>query len=562
MKFSEIPYERPEEEAVLSELEQLAEAFRQSTDIQTQRSLIETLQKKTSHWQTMATVASIRNTVDTRDAFYEQEQEFWDRLQPVMEDKMTDLQRAILRSPFRKELEETFGPVWFLNMELQEKASSPELIPLRQEENALCTQYQKLYAGAQIPVAGQTATVPQMPLYKQAADRSLRKEAFTAEGNFFDAHREEFDHIFDELVKNRTQQARKLGFSNYVELGYLLNRRNCYGPKEVANFRRQVAEDLVPLVVEIKKAQAKRIGVSDFKFYDDLYLFADGNAKPQGTPEDILAAGRRMYTEMSPETKAFIQMMFDRELFDVLSKEGKAPGGYCTFLGDYGCPFIFSNFNTTSDDVDVLTHEAGHAFAFYEASKDMVLSDLLIPTMDAAEVQSMSMEFLTAPWHSLFFGEQTKKYELSHAEDALTFIPYGCQVDHFQQIVYENPDMTPEERNREWLRLDRIYRPYIDYDNLPFYARGAGWQWKMHIYTSPFYYIDYCMAQTIALQIWEKSMDNWQEAWQTYLRFIRQGGKKTFVGLVQEAGLKSPLEDGSLKQVCRRATDWLSHQIP
>ena len=450
----------------------------------------------------------------------------------------------------------------FRNFEMEKKGFSPELIPLIQEENAIAAEYQKLYASAQIPFMGKTCTIAQLGPYKENPDRDIRKAAYKAEGGFFDEHREEFDSLFDRLVKNRTEQAHKLGFKNYVELGYIRRTRNCYGPEEVANFRRQVLEDLVPVVNQIKKSQAGRIGIEELKFYDDLFTFRDGNAVPQGTPDELLAAAKKMYTEMSPETAEFIQLMFENDLFDVLAKDGKAPGGYCTSLADYHAPFIFSNFNGTSGDVDVLTHEAGHAFAFFVADKEIELSQNRHPTMEGCETHSMSMEFLTSPWHELFFKHQTAKYELSHAEDAITFIPYGTMVDYFQELVYSKPEMTPEERNQVWAELEKQFRPYVDFDNLPFYGRGAGWQRQLHIYLYPFYYIDYCMAQTIALQFWVESLKDRKLAWEKYLAFVKKGGTLSFVDLVKSAGLRSPLESGALKEIATAIGQWFSeHQI-
>ena len=337
-------------------------------------------------------------------------------------------------------------------------------------------QYQKLCASAKIEFDGKVCNLSQLGPYQQSPDRAVRKAAAQAYGKFFDDHQQELDELFDKLVKNRTEQAHTLGLSNYVEMAYLLQTRNCYGPKEVANFRRQVVEEIVPVNNEIKARQAKRIGVEGMQVYDNTYFFPDGNPLPHGTPDELMQAGKQMYTEMSPETAEFIRVMFDHDLFDVLSKEGKAMGGYCTSLPLYHVPFIFANWNGTAGDVDVLTHEAGHAFADFMADKCIPHLDLRDPTMEVCESHSMSMEFLTAPWHHLFFREDTDKYELFHAESAMTFIPYGCQVDHFQESVYLHPEWTPAERNDEWNRLEKLYRPHLDNREVNFYNRGAGWQ--------------------------------------------------------------------------------------
>ena len=556
MKFSEMPYRRVEK-AVLDQISRLTERLTCASSAEEAEKIFMESEAISTEVQTMMNLCYIRSTIDTTDEFYAAEQEYNDELTPLLTEKSQEFSKALCASPFRRELEEKWGTLLFTNAELSMKGFAPELVPLLQEENALTSQYQKLYASAKINFDGKVLTVAQLAPYKQSADRAVRKAAYEAEGSFFDANREQFDEIYDKLVKNRTAQAKKLGYENYLELGYIRLNRNCYGPADVARFRRQVVESMVPVVAEIKKAQAKRIGIADMKFYDDNFFYPDGNATPQGTPEELLAAGEKMYTEMSPETAEFAKLLFGNELFDVLAKPGKAPGGYCTSLPAYKAPFIFSNFNGTAGDVDVLTHEAGHAFADYVAARTIPILDLRSPTMEGCETHSMSMEFFTAPWHRLFFKEQTEKYEVSHAEDALIFIPYGSMVDHFQELMYTHPEMTPEERNETWLKLERQYRPYLDFEDLPFYSRGAGWQRQLHIYQYPFYYVDYCLAQSMALQFWMESVKDWKAAWKKYLKFVGLGGTRTFVDLIRESGLLSPLDDGSIAKIVEPVSKWL-----
>ena len=556
MKFSEMPYRRVEK-AVLDQISRLTERLTCASSAEEAEKIFMESEAISTEVQTMMNLCYIRSTIDTTDEFYAAEQEYNDELTPLLTEKSQEFSKALCASPFRRELEKKWGTLLFTNAELSMKGFAPELVPLLQEENALTSQYQKLYASAKIDFDGKVLTVAQLTPYKQSADRAVRKAAYEAEGSFFDANREQFDEIYDKLVKNRTAQAKKLGYENYLELGYIRLNRNCYGPADVAQFRRQVVESMVPVVAEIKKAQAKRIGIADMKFYDDNFFYPDGNATPQGTPEELLAAGEKMYTEMSPETAEFAKLLFGNELFDVLAKPGKAPGGYCTSLPAYKAPFIFSNFNGTAGDVDVLTHEAGHAFADYVAARTIPILDLRSPTMEGCETHSMSMEFFTAPWHRLFFKEQTEKYEVSHAEDALIFIPYGSMVDHFQELMYTHPEMTPEERNETWLKLERQYRPYLDFEDLPFYSRGAGWQRQLHIYQYPFYYVDYCLAQSMALQFWMESVKDWNAAWKKYLKFVGMGGTRTFVDLIRESGLLSPLDDGSIAKIVEPVSKWL-----
>ncbi len=560
MKFSEMPYKRPDIEAVKAKLTEIAARITNAKTVQEQIDAYEESVCINTEVGTLGSIAYVRNTINTKDEFYDKEREFFDEVGPECEEAAHKVGEAMLFSKFRPELEAHYGSLLFKNMEISNRSFAPELVPLMQEASKLEARYQKLYAGLTVTFDGQEMPLPMLGKYKESPDRALRRAAYEAEGKAFDAHREELDEIFDKLVKNRNAQGRLLGYDNYIQLGYDRLGRNCYGAAELKSFREQIARDLVPIIAKVKAAQQKRIGVEQLCIFDDRFRFSDGNAKPEGTAEEILAAGKAMYQALSPETKTFIEEMFDGDLFDVLSREGKAPGGYCTMFPAYKLPFIFSNFNGTSDDVDVLTHEAGHAFAFYRGLHNPdIHPEMLQPTIEACECHSMSMEFLTQDFHQNFFGKNTAKYELAHCEESLDFIPYGCMIDEFQHLMYENESLTPDGRHAAWERLEKKYRPWLSMDNLPFYGRYAHWQWKLHVYLHPLYYIDYCMAQTIAFQLWTLSMKDRKAAWEKYLAFVDAGGTKTFDELCHDAGLKVPYEDGVIREIGSGIREWLEN---
>ena len=559
MKFSQMPYTRPDLEQLKALVQQTVSGLDSAASAAEQAELYRTYEKAEKNVETMTTLVFIRHYIDTRDEFYIQEQDWMDETAPQFEELRQQVNRALLRSPYRKELGSLLGEMLFTNLEIAVRSFRPELMPLMAEENKLVSDYQKLYASAMVEFDGRTMPLPMLGPYKQSTDRAVRRAAYETEGRFFDGHREELDAIYDRLVQNRTAQGRLMGYDNFIPLAYDRLNRNCYGPAKVAAFRRQVVQDLVPVVCRMKEQQRQRLGVQQLCLYDDSMNFADGNAAPVGTADDILAAGLQMYHSLSPETAEFIDFLYENELLDVLSKPGKGPGGFCSGLPDYQSPFIFANFNGTSADVDVLTHEAGHAFADYRAARNGYIRALQNPTIEACECHSMSMEFLTQDFHGLFFGENTRKYEISHCEDSLSFIPYGCMVDEFQHSVYENPDMSPAQRNALWTDLEKKYRPWLDFEKLPFYSRGAGWQRQLHIYLMPFYYIDYCMAQSVSLQFWVASMADREDAWKKYLAFTDQGGSRSFEELVLSVGLEVPYGDGCMKKIGLALEQWLAN---
>ena len=558
MKFSEMKYERPDLGAVKEELRGLTEQLKAAKDYAQAREVFLKHDAATIRVETQATLASVRHTIDTRDEFYDTEETFWNAASPELEEYEDAWKGALLESPFRKDFEAEFGDLMFVNAEIARKAFSPEIIPESQQENDLSQAYSKLIASAQIPFEGGVYTISQLSPFKNDPDDARRLAAWKAEGAWYKEHQAELDDIYDKMVHLRDTMGKKLGYGGYTTLGYYRMGRNCYGKDDVEKFRAAVVKYLVPLADSIYREQAKRLGKEyPMNFADNALMFRSGNPKPCGDADAILAHGKKFYEELSPETGEFFNMMLDNELMDVLSTPGKAGGGYCTSLGEYKVPFIFANFNGTQHDVEVVTHEAGHAFAAW-MNRDRVPYSTIWPSMESCEVHSMSMEFFAWPWAEGFFGADTRKFLYSHLAGALTFIPYGTMVDHFQHIVYEKPDMTPRQRHDAWKELLGVYMPWVKLGgDIPFYGDGEGWQRQMHIYQSPFYYIDYCLAQTVSLQFWAMLQKDPKDAWAHYMAYTKQGGSRTFTELLKNADLDSPFEERCLRGVCETAKAWL-----
>ena len=559
MKFSEMPYERPDLDALKAQVAALTEQLKAAKSYAAAKETFLAKQELDKHVETLSTLSHIRHSIDTRDAFYDGEADFWNAAEPELEEYNQNWTAAMLASHFRAEFAAEYGELMFVNAEIALKTFSPEIIPELQQENELAQGYEKLLASAQIPFEGGIYTLSQLTPFKSDPDDARRLAAWKAEGQWYKDNQAALDEYYDKLVHLRDSMGRKLGYDGYTELGYYRMGRNCYTKEDVERFREAVQKYLVPVADGIYREQAKRLGKEyPMSFADNALEFRSGNPRPQGTAEDILAAGRKFYDELSPETSAFFRMMLDGQLLDVLSTEGKESGGYCTGIPVYGVPFIFANFNGTQGDVEVVTHEAGHAFAYY-MNRDRLPLSACWPSMEACEVHSMSMEFLAWPWSRDFFGDDWRKFHYSHLAAALTFIPYGTMVDHFQHIVYERPELTPAERHAEWKRLLGIYMPWQKLDgDIPFYSEGEGWQRQHHIYSSPFYYIDYCLAQTVSLQIWSLMVNESREtAWEHYMAYTRQGGSRTFTDLLKNAKLESPFDGACLRGVCATAQRYL-----
>lgn len=546
--FERIPYQRPDCDAFGAEWKRLLGEFRSATNVEQQSLLLETMNQLRIELDTAATIVSIRHSCDTSDQFYASEQEYMDAIRPLIAEHVNDLYRALISSPFRHELERQWGRQLFRIAEMSIRCQSPEVIPLLQRENQLATEYQKLLASAEIAFDGKTLNLSSISPYLQHTDSAVRRAASEAKWEFFRAHADEFDRLYDELVRVRTEIAQRLGYHTFTELGYMRMLRSDYTSADVSRYRAYVLRHIVPIAVKLRQRQAQRLGLERLTFFDEPLQYRSGNPTPKGDPDWICTQARTMYAEMSPETDAFFRLMEKRRLMDLLTRPKKATGGYCTFLGAYGVPFIFANFNGTAHDVDVLTHEFGHAFQCY-SSRHHRAPEYWFPTYEACEIHSMSMEFFAWPWIKRFFREDEDKYQFQHLSGALLFLPYAVLVDEFQHEVYDRPTMTPTERKQCWRRLERKYLPYRNYDGNAFLETGAVWQQQRHIYESPFYYIDYALAQVCALQFWVRAKSDRDAAWRDYLELCRAGGTRAFTELVALANLQSPFDERSFTAI-------------
>lgn len=552
MKVSELPYKRVTIEEIKAVMDDVLARTRNAKSVDEILASREDYLKLLCDYRTAESLSYMRYSINTVDEFYVAEKDYYDEIDPEAENYMVQYASTLLDSPFRAELEERLSPVLFKHLEVSRKSMSPEIIDDLVEENKLVSEYSKLMASLEFEFRGETLPRAMLMKYAKSDDRETRREAYEVLGKVLKEHSAELDDIYDRMVHVRDRMAKKMGYKNYVELGYHRMGRIDYDQDKVKTFRENVLNDIVPVVSRLRTENAKRLGIDDYKLYDNDVIIPGGDPVPAGGKAEIFAAAREMYHAMGEETGKFIDMMIDNDAFDVDSRKNKWGGGYCTEFPKYKQPFILANFNGTAGDVDVMTHEAGHALNAYLIADNRFALEIGCGGMETAETHSMSMEFFAWPYMDKFFGADAAKYRFAHALDALSFIPYGTIVDAFQHIVYENPDMTPAERKAAWLELEHQYRPHISMDGMTYLEEGTRWQYQMHIYESPFYYIDYCLAQTAAFDFLLASQEDYDDAFARYIRLSKQGGEKLWTDLLPEAGFRSPFTPGALKELAEK----------
>ena len=550
MKFKDYKYERPNYEEIKKSFLELVDKIKNASTYDEQKLHINQLNNIRKHIETMSTLASIRNSINTADEFYDEEQNYWDEQGPLYTELNSDFYKAIVNSKFKEDIKKDYSEQFYKICEYSLKSFSPEIISDLQEENKLMSKYTKLLASAKINFKGEELNLSGLYKYMLSSDRNEREQSSKAYYNYFGEHEEEFDEIYDQLVHIRHNMAKKLGFKNFVELGYIRMDRTDYNPEMVVNLRKQILEYIVPLCNKLYEKQAKRLNLDKLTYIDENLEFLDGNATIKGDSDYIIENGIKMYQELSQETKEFFDFMLENELMDLETKHNKSAGGYCTYIPDYKAPFIFSNFNKTSEDMDVLTHEAGHAFQLY-MSRDIDMQEINFPTLDSCEIHSMSMEFITYPWMETFFKEDSDKYKFAHLTSAIKFLPYGVVVDEFQHVVYDNPNMTSDERKKVWRDLEKKYLPHRDYEDNEILERGCWFFKQGHIFKDPFYYIDYVLAQICAFQFLKKMEEDRVSGWEDYLRICKVGGTQSFLQIVKTGNLISPFDDKCIEYIIK-----------
>ena len=550
LKFEEFPLNVPNEKRIMKKLAGFVELFKQADSKEKVFAFMKKYNKYMEGLSTDMSVIAIRYSLETNNPTYKKAQDKVDEISPLISNYTNQLAKMLLESPFRGDVEKKYGKYLLDMYEASLKSFDEKIIPELIEENKLTSEYDSILGSAEIEFRGQVLNLSQLGKYTQDVDRETRKEAAKAMDKWMAEHEQRIGEIYSQLVLLRDKMAKKLGYKNFIELGYLRLGRTDYNAEMVANYRKQIEETVVPVAQKLYKQQMKSLGIRNPQYYDYALHFKSGNPLPAGDEKYLVDAGHYMYSDMGKETKEFYEMMMDRHLMDLDARKGKTTGGYMSYLPAYKAPFIFSNFNGTDGDVNVLTHEGGHALQAY-LSRNIKVPEYQSPTLEACGIHSVSMEFFAWKYADKFFGKDAEKYKFLHLSDAIEFLPYGISIDEFQHWVYENPTATHLERCAKWRESEKKNTPHKKYDDAPTYAHGAYWIRQSHVFGSPFYYIDYTLAQVVAFQFLVEMNKNREKAFKKYIKLCKFGGQAPFTTLLAKNHLRNPFEDGNVAKVVK-----------
>lgn len=557
LKYGEFAYTRPTISEFTARYEELHKKFDSAASGEEAVQVLREWNDARIDYKTNAGLISTKFSQNVKDEWVKNEKEYLDEIYPTISELKNNFVKKVIDSPYRDDIEKNWGDVLIIRLKESISTFNPEIKPFLIEQAHLVKEYEEIIALAEIEVNGETHNLSSLGKLLTSTDRDTRLKAQQAKYGYLEKNGKQIDEIYDKLVKVRHKMALALGYENYTAMRYIELGRSEYTAKEVEHFRNTIYTKLVPFLTELYEDQRKRLGVEKLYFHDESLMFPEGNPTAQGSPDWIVERAKEMYAELSPETDVFFRMMIDRDLMDLVTRPNKTVGGYCTNFPRYGVPFIFSNFNGTTHDVEVLTHEAGHAFQVWE-SRHHTTPEYYFPTLEACEIHSMGMEYLTWKWMDKFFEKQTNRFYYYHLVKSLMFMAYGCAVDEFQHWVFENVEATPQQRNDKWSELEKKYLPWRAYQDMPYMEKGTMWQFQKHIFGMPFYYIDYVLAQTCALQFWARSRKDWDTAIKDYIAICRVGGSQTFLNIVKTGNLISPFDEKSLETLTAEAQEWLS----
>ena len=550
LKFSEYPFIVPNEKQFVKKMEGFIAELKACDNAQDALKIIKKIDNYGEIINTQGCIIYVMYTCHTDNEKYKAAQDKIDEMSPLMSKYGTEISKILINAPYRPEVEKKLGSFLFKKYEMGLKAFDEKIMPELIKENKLSSEYDMIMGGAQIEFRGEILNLSQLGKYTQDKDRETRKAAAQAMDKWLGEHEEKIGQIYDDLVHLRDEIAHKLGYKNFTEVGYLRMGRTDYNPEMVKVYREQIARDVVPLCNKLYKLQMKNLGIRKPQHYDYNLMFANGNPMPAGDAKYLVEQAHKMYTDLGRESKEFFDFMVKYELMDLEARKGKAPGGYQISFDLYKSPFIFSNFNGTQGDVNVLTHEGGHAFQCY-LSSGIKVPEYRQPTLESCEIHSMSMEFFAWPYMEGFFGKDAEKYKYSHLADSIEFLPYGATIDEFQHWVYANPNATHAERCAKFRELELKYTPHKKYDDCPTMAKGTRWLRQGHVFGTPFYYIDYTLAQVVAFQFAIENMKNHDKTWKKYIKLCKCGGKYPFLELLEKNHLRNPFIDGNIKKVIK-----------
>jgi oligoendopeptidase F len=496
------------------------------------------------------TLAMIAYTGDTANEAKEKAHlRFSMEIFPQAHEQSVRLSKRLLELGYTREGLETTVARFRTDAEIFREAN----VPLTAEVEELSAAYQKIVGGLTVQWEGETKTVPMLQPFLKERDRQVRERAWRLGNEAYLAHQTELAALFDKMFAAREKIANNAGFPNYQEYAFKSKHRFDYTPADCARFHEAVERTVVPAVARQLEYRRERLGLDSVRPWDlGVELERVDSLKPFDDVTTFVDRAKGVFRRVDPKLGEEFELMAAEGLLDLESRKGKAPGGYCTKLSFSGRPFIFMNAVGVADDVNTLVHEAGHSFHDFAAHAQPLIWQRS-PGHEAAELASMSMELLVAPYlvkpEGYYTPDEARSAQIEHLEDVLITLPHIASVDAFQSWIYTSgKGDDAAARDAAWLEIRSRFERGIDWSGLQ-RERTARWYRQLHIFEYPFYYIEYGIAQMGALQVWRHSLNDQAKAVRQYREALALGGTARLPEIYRTAGARLVFDEQTMGEL-------------
>ena len=473
--------------------------------------------------------------------------DFVEQVQPELAKVGDSLNRKLAESPYADELDSVEYNVLLRDTRMGISIFREENIALGTELTKLGQRYNEICGAMTVQFDGEERTMQQMGKYLQVNDREVRESAYRAVGErrFQDA--EEIDELYDKMIALRHQVAQNAGYENFRDYTFDSKRRFDYTPNDCEAFQTAIEQICVPLMREIDGERRDALGLKALRMWDMGHDVQGRNPlQPFTEVEEMVAGTSRMFHRLSSELGEFFDSLRDGTSLDLDSRKGKAPGGYQLQRDHSRKPFIFMNATGLQRDLETMVHEAGHAFHSIYAD-EIPLVDYRSAPIEFCEVAAMSMELLTHDFLDEFYSsDDANRAVREHLEGIVSILAWIATIDAFQHWIYTNPGHSKEERHQQWLNLGDRFGSILDWTGFEDW-RKVGWQRQLHLFSYPFYYIEYGIAQLGALQLWLQYQKNPQTALDNYAKSMRLGGSRPLPELFEAGEMSFDLGNSTVQ---------------
>lgn len=503
MEFSRWDYIRPDYLKVKKKINDCKKKMLNATSCQIFRNLWLDVKKEIEYLEFQEEIIYIRHLCGIDYQHSLEEIEIQNKEDPPLYALQDECNMIAAASPYRYELEQEFGKKVFTHIDRHRAAENSDSIKLQSEELALKMQYRKLMA-------------------KNSHDEDALYQ------------------VFRKLIEIRCELADSLGYISYIDLGYHIQGQWDYGTGEITDFRCNIQKYITPAMDDIK---AKGID-----FGHPPAIAAD--------PGELIAIIAAMFKDLSYETGSFIEEMTHKKLYDFGTRTNKRNNLFtCCMLPYERLPFVIGNYTGDGMETGYAVHEFGHGFAFYTAARKQPLYELHRSSPAVNEIHSKTMEHFMFPYLEMFVGEYEKEYLRNHLIQQLENLAYRCAIDEFEHLMYVR-NMSRAQLCELWADISNKYILWnrISLEDI---HQGKCWPHQTHIVESPFYYIQYDIAQISTYEFYLKMKSNYKHTWSDYMRLCSEGGSKSYLELLETAHLANPFTGNTLQAICQPIVDEL-----